>query len=328
MIRKREREEKGLEGAPGGDEMESTDEEGAEAKDDSNITDPAKPISDSNGQSELYHGDPANGMMYDYCEEWSYDPRLLIKKDVAWLDQCRTLGFNPQTRKTFMSGIGTYDDGGSFAVREAGTDPNDPHPGTGYPCYTPNGLEFDGITFPLHEACYSILAKRLGYDDPADINRDALFETVRPIGEGNNDSLRVDYGCELSHQYWENRPGEEVYSNSISPVISADSLRTVCRYLSRGRGPRAAKHNLAAPACSTASRFASIRPFSQGPTRSAQHSTLRYPTHHSATPLYPRLSQPHASIPPRLHHHPGKHALEKHDPHASCPMALGDHRFG
>ncbi|KAF3038607.1 hypothetical protein E8E12_000886 [Didymella heteroderae] len=209
-VRRMVREEKGLDGLPGGDKIEASDEDEHEAKDDDAASSLPKLSLESVAQNELYHGNPYKGM-YDYYEEYSYDPRLLTKKDVAWLDRCRTIGFNADTKKAYITGLGTYVDWGDFETSQPGSDPNDPHPEQGrtYPCYMEDGGDIDDPTFPFHETCYAILAKRMGFDDPASITKDVLYKVASALGEGNGDSLRVDYGGEFSNQFWANRPGEE-----------------------------------------------------------------------------------------------------------------------
>jgi hypothetical protein len=208
-VRREIRKKKGLDRLLDGDEMESSDEDEQDDSGDSSVTEP--PL-ESTPQNELFKDELAKGRYY---EELSYDPRVLTKKDVAWLDQSRTLGSNPDTQKAYITGLGRYAGWGDFETSEAGADPNDPRPQL-YPCYISEGGELDVPTFPFHEACYAVLAKRLGFEDPADISKDVLYKVAHVLCDGNAECLTLDYGCRSWSQFWSNPPGEEV-SSPISP---------------------------------------------------------------------------------------------------------------
>jgi hypothetical protein len=216
-VRQKAREHRGLEGAPGGDEMEDSDDTDTGANDDNSVSLLPKPPLASTAQNELYHGWRPGDKMYDYYEECSYDPRIVNKKDVAWLDQCRTLGFNAFTKRAYITGLGQYESWGDFAISEPGTDPMDPHRNQGipYPCYLPDGGEIEDPTYPFHEACYAILAKRLGFADPTDIDKTVMYKAARTLCKDDACCLTVDYGVEGGDQFWTNRPGEEVSPNNI-----------------------------------------------------------------------------------------------------------------
>lgn len=239
-MRQKAREAKGLIGAPGGDEMEDSDESDAEVEDDNSISTPQKLPLDSLIQSELYHGLPNGDKLYDYYEGNSYDPRVLTEKDIAWLKQCRTLGFNPDAKKAYITGLGQYAGWGEFETNERGTDPMDPYRGDvkGYPCYLEDGGDIDDPTYPFHEACYAILAKRLGFGGPADIDKDVMYKTVRTLCGDGGGSLMVDYGVDGGEQFWANQPGEEVSPfNASQCVLLSNRVQTVCGCLSRRRRP-------------------------------------------------------------------------------------------
>lgn len=216
-VRQKAREIKSLGGVPGGDEMESSDD-----NTDTGVNDgvtisllPKLPLG-SIAQDELYHGCQRGGNNYDYYEEYSYDPRIVTGEDVAWLDQCRTLGFNANSKKAYITGLGQYASWGDFETSEPGTDPMDPYREQvrAYPCYREDGGDIDDPTYPFHEACHAILANRLGFGDSADIDKTVMYKAARTLCELDGSCLTVDYGDEdLGEQFWSNRPGDEVSCN-------------------------------------------------------------------------------------------------------------------
>ena len=206
--------EKGMEDVSGGEE----DEDQQKSKVASNDNDNARnQLHHGNSMYTYRDGQPVLNTMYNYYEENSYDPRLLAAKDVEWLDRCRTLGYNPDTKKTFISGLGQYADYGSFEVNVAGDDPNDPHLFE-YEVYQLGVGDIEEPTFPFHEACYRVLARRLGYDDPVEINKDVLYTLMREKS-GERSCMMLDYGGmeSLGLQFWDCQPGEEVQFHS--PLI-------------------------------------------------------------------------------------------------------------
>lgn len=140
----------------------------------------------------------------------SYSPALVSEDSVGWIQQCRAICWDPHTETTFISGPGCYEDSGFFEVEEPGDDPEDTQPDF-YQCYDDPPVDFGVTTFPFHEACYTVLAKRLGYDDPSEIDKHALCAALRKF---NNDaySLGLDYGGVETEQNWCCRHGEEVRS--------------------------------------------------------------------------------------------------------------------
>lgn len=218
-VRQRAREAKALDGAPGGDEMEDSDESDSETETkvhkSGTILRKLRPNFD--GQSELYHGIPDGDQLYSHYEEYSYDPRILTGEDIAWLKQCRTLGFNADTRKAYITGLGQYAGWGDFETNEGGNDPMDPYCSQErcYPCYLEDGGEIDDPTYPFHEACYAILAKCMGFGNIASIDKDVMYKTARTLCENGECCLTMDYGVEGGEQFWSNRPGEEVSSNNF-----------------------------------------------------------------------------------------------------------------
>ncbi|KAJ4368653.1 hypothetical protein N0V86_009562 [Didymella sp. IMI 355093] len=201
-VRRKIREKKGFDKLLDKDGTQSSDENEQDAGGDSSVPEPPLGFTP---QNELFKSNLAEG---GYYEEVSYDPRVLTKKDIVWLDQCRTLGFNPDTQKAYITGLGSYAGWGDFETSETGADPNDPRPQL-YPCYISEGGELNDPTFPFHEACYAVLAKRLGLENPADISKDVLYKVAHVLCEGNAESLTLDYGGQFSNDLWPNPPGEE-----------------------------------------------------------------------------------------------------------------------
>ncbi|KAF9690589.1 hypothetical protein EKO04_011428 [Ascochyta lentis] len=159
----------------------------------------------------LHHGMAPTDDMYDYYEGCSFDPRLLALEDIKWLDRCRTLGYNAQASgitKAFISGLGRYDDYGSFRIKKPGNDPNDIGADE-YDCYRAGGGDIDDSTFPFHEACYRVLARNLGYEDPKEIDKDVLYGIMRQCSEEWGSVLNLDYGGVEAEQFWSCQPGEE-----------------------------------------------------------------------------------------------------------------------
>lgn len=169
------------------------------------------------GNWTFHHGFKPSDDMYKYYEGTSYDPRLLVQEDVKWLDRCRTLGYNaeaPGVTKAFISGLGRYDDYGSFRIKRPGDDPNDIG-AEEYDCYTNGGSDSDDPTFPFHEACYRVLARHLGYKSPSEIDKDVLYEIMRQNSEEWGGVLNLDYGGPRAEQFWSCQPGEEVRLRQI-----------------------------------------------------------------------------------------------------------------
>lgn len=142
---------------------------------------------------------------------YGYDPTELSRKDVTWLDRGRTVGFNPEApgvTKCFVSGLGQYNDYGSFHIKTPGNDPNDPQQDD-YMCYTT--FESDQHpTYPLHEACLQVLAKCLGLQKEDEIDRDVLYAVLSQNSEDYAPALSLDYGqIEGPEQFWSSIPGEE-----------------------------------------------------------------------------------------------------------------------
>lgn len=164
-VRKEARESKGLDIAPSGDKVKDSNKNNAEPLDDNSVSTPPKLPLDSVVQSKLYHGVPHGHGMYKYYEADSYDPRILTTRNVAWLSQCRILGCNANTKRAYITGLGQNAPWGGFEISEPGTDPMDPYRGQfrAYPCYLEDGSDVEDPTYPFHEACYAMLAKRLGF---------------------------------------------------------------------------------------------------------------------------------------------------------------------
>ena len=211
------RERKGIE--PQNIKIEE-DTEASDDDDEKGQQDRSATKSNDDTTHELHHGHskylypynepPVLDTMYENYEKESYDPRLLHSEDVEWTDRCRTLGYNPNTGKAFISGLARYAIYGDVEIYEPGNDPNDPQLRE-YDVYQESTGELDDPTFPFHEACYRLLAKRLGYVDSAEIDKDVLFNVMLEKNIGYS-CLMVDYGDtqSLGQQWWYCQPGEEV----------------------------------------------------------------------------------------------------------------------
>lgn len=85
---------------------------------------------ESDADINLDHADwDGNEDESDFDNEHSYDPNIITKKDIKWLLNCRSLGFNPNAEgisKAYITGRGSYSDYGEFCVRESCDDPNMP----------------------------------------------------------------------------------------------------------------------------------------------------------------------------------------------------------
>lgn len=147
---------------------------------------------------------------------YSYSPALVSEQSIEWIAQCRAICYDPSTEATFISGSGAYDDHGFFEVEEPGGDPDDMQPDF-YQCYADPPVEWGVTTFPFHEACYRVLAKRLGYDDPSEIDKYALCAVMRKFNNGVY-TLGLDYAGVEIEQTWCARQGEEVCASSHVPA--------------------------------------------------------------------------------------------------------------
>lgn len=163
-----------------------------------------------------YHGESEANGMYDFVEQASYDPTVLEDYDVKWVDRCRVLAFNvfaPGVRKAFISGRGRYDDYGNFSVKKPGKHPNDSGMSEHICFYTYENEE--PPAFPFHEACFRVLARSLGYENPNQVDKDALYIVMGQFCDDYARMLALDYGSEQEcGQFWECMAGEEVRSSS------------------------------------------------------------------------------------------------------------------
>jgi hypothetical protein len=140
-------------------------------------------------------------------EEYSYSPSLVSEESTKWIHQCRALCYDSSNEAVFLSGVGHYDNYGYFELREPGSDPHDTNPDM-YHCYEDSG-EWEVLTFPFHEACYRVLAERLGYDESSEIDTYTLYKVFRQYNNSVYE-LGLDYGGIETEQTWACRLGEEV----------------------------------------------------------------------------------------------------------------------
>jgi hypothetical protein len=170
---------------------------------------------------DLFHNTEEKDSMYNYYEEYSYDPSVSKFENFQWINRCRCLAFNTAATgmtKAFTSGRGKYDDYGSFRVLKEGSDAND----TGedhHSCYFSSDPN-DMYAFPFHEACYKILSRRLGCDDEKGIDKDVLYSVMKQNGKDYGRYLDLNYGgIQGMKQFWECLPGEEVCSHQTSSLL-------------------------------------------------------------------------------------------------------------
>lgn len=152
-------------------------------------------------------------------------------EDSKSLNRCKILAYNPETpgiTKAFISGRGQYVDYGSFQIKKSGENKNDPGMDS-YECYTASSGDTMNPTFPFHEACYRVLARHMGYQDPEEINKDILHEVMCEYSEDCLSNLELDFGGLVVQQFWNCTPGEEVCSSELTPRdVIIDSISILC----------------------------------------------------------------------------------------------------
>lgn len=209
-VRLKARGNKDLAGVLGGDEMQDSDENDTDA-DNNKI--PSWQWMDFNAERELYYCNRRRSLRYDYYEKYSYDPRIVTRKHIMWQHKCRTLGFNPDIGRAYITGLGESSAFGSFDLYEQEDDPLEVYHVRNIinPCYVVDS-DYKEPTYPFHEVCYTLLAKRLGFNETAEMDKDIVYEVACALCEGNRACLNVDYGVGNVGKFWKSRPGEEVIS--------------------------------------------------------------------------------------------------------------------
>ncbi|KAK2801543.1 hypothetical protein FQN51_005250 [Onygenales sp. PD_10] len=148
----------------------------------------------------------------------TYDPDLVSKGSMEWVDRIHCLGFNERSGKRFISGPGSeWDDLGSVHVPTC-EDPDQPDWKTIFGTYFA-----EDAVFPFHWPCFNILLSALGEgSSPGNINKSILYATMKghqsvPVLAG------LDYGTiEGPHQDWITIPGEEY---SVTNPIAEDTTK-------------------------------------------------------------------------------------------------------
>ena len=155
---------------------------------------------------------------FDWEEQRKYDPDKIDLQEIAWMDRCRALGFNPSASgliKAYVSGQGKPTDPGWFQIDRPGNDPNDPGSEEVVMYHSYN--QDDMIGYPFHETCYDIFAKNLGCMDKQEIDKDVLYTAMSQKCGADDSALQLDYGCiEGKDQYWSCAMGYEVCENLAS----------------------------------------------------------------------------------------------------------------
>ncbi|OAL57354.1 hypothetical protein IQ07DRAFT_528128 [Pyrenochaeta sp. DS3sAY3a] len=151
-----------------------------------------------------FHDEPEHNGMYDYMEQASYDPTLLQDDDVRWIDRCRVLAINnaaPGVRKDPID-TGTND----HSCFETYDDDMPP-------------------AYPFHEACFQVLTRRLGYENPNEVDKDVLYTVMTQFCADYSRMLALDYGSEQEcGQFWECMPGEEYTVSDPGPKPGIDEV--------------------------------------------------------------------------------------------------------
>ena len=148
-------------------------------------------------------------------EDSGYDPTILQPSDFQWTSRCRALGWNssaPCETKAFITGRGGGGLYGEFEVYQLTTDPNCNGIGT-YICYwDPRGEETP--VFPFHEACFSILARSLGYENRRMVDKDWMYLVMEKNSKEGSNTLYLDFDVLEEPEFsWRSEPGFEVSSH-------------------------------------------------------------------------------------------------------------------
>ena len=208
----------------GGDAAEAADENAVNEMTHTSESPPSDDDSDSWSQSsELslwdgwnpYNDDDRDAKYGSYksFEDVCYDPTLLPLADIQWTDRCRALGWNDDSMdgtRAFFTRRGRYDDYGNFNTPNPRHGQEDSWEETNFPCYS--SLERgEEAVFPFHEACYTILAKCLGYKDRRFVDKDTLYLVMEQNSREYGRALNLDYlVLEEPEQMWSCEWGEEV----------------------------------------------------------------------------------------------------------------------
>ncbi|KAJ5889850.1 hypothetical protein N7504_010660 [Penicillium tannophilum] len=145
----------------------------------------------------------------------TYSGEVIGESDIKWLDTLCALGINPDVpgeNKSFITGLGTYDDAASIDVAQ-GDDPNVPLDETGRVSYFSTYHDYSQeflIVFPFHEVCYKEILLRCFKNEK--INGDVLYALCEEMKQDLHNVLALDYGEPFPpfEQYWECHKGEEV----------------------------------------------------------------------------------------------------------------------
>ncbi|EAW08551.1 F-box domain protein [Aspergillus clavatus NRRL 1] len=140
-----------------------------------------------------------------------YDPRLLGRADLRWLQDVYCLGCHRSTpdgnRKAFMIGPGRVLD--HIEVHE-GDDENRPDRHI-FKCY--DDTDFKSV-IPFHESCWDVLIQKLTLAcGSGNINREMLFGVMMELCRDDHAALDLPYGPEVEasqDQFWKCIPGTEV----------------------------------------------------------------------------------------------------------------------
>ncbi|CZS98449.1 uncharacterized protein RCO7_04182 [Rhynchosporium graminicola] len=172
-----------------------------------------------------------------------FDPELITTEKLAWVEDIRAIGFNPDApgvSKCFITGLVKSQDYGSFSC-ELGDDPNVPPATeqgppakirlTAYSSYDPD----EPLAMVFHADCLKVLAQALKYKingkcSPEPnlyiLDKDVLYAAMCKKTDEGLRALTLDYG-ELSEsvteQYWGPQAGQEAWVSNpfTSPQITS-----------------------------------------------------------------------------------------------------------
>jgi hypothetical protein len=203
--------EAGKEAGDGAEEDEEVDDDSPW---DSDEESDAGADSDNNDESHI---------LFDHHERNSYDPIRLRRKNVKWINRCRVLGINGKLhdeRQAFISGQGRLSNNFYFCVHGKSNDPLDPKKDE-HPVYHNDDLD-ETATFPIHEECFRLLGRSLGYRSSKDVDKDVLYAVMMQNTPDSANCLDLDYrqygNFEGSaDQSWKCCPGEEWVATDPGP---------------------------------------------------------------------------------------------------------------
>ncbi|KAF2708092.1 hypothetical protein K504DRAFT_468469 [Pleomassaria siparia CBS 279.74] len=161
-----------------------------------------------------------------------YNPDLIDKDDLDWLDKYRALGWNTEEHKTFVSGPGVYGAPGIMHVPVRGAD----EPSFNVPYYVLyNNHEDRWWSYAFHDACYDVLLRSVGKlganPDPMQFDTYVMYHLMHSIETEGEPELEKEEKLEsLKNEPWSCVLvlGEEYVTwNPSEKASNLDNLKTV-----------------------------------------------------------------------------------------------------